>query len=99
MTHNDFPKTFKSVFKEFQINEQIVADRFGDVIRTSFEATGAAPLRTSALELRETLYATSAGATVDHQIYTVNEPSGSESCEGAALALRYDLTVPMVRWI
>ncbi|WP_076866157.1 histidine--tRNA ligase [Bradyrhizobium mercantei] len=99
MNKNVPAKTLKSVFKEFQIHEQIVADRFGDIIRQSFEATGAAPLRTSALELRETLFASSAGATVDHQIYTVNEPPEFQNSSGGALALCYDLTVPMVRWI
>lgn len=99
MTHHDGNRRFKSAFREFRPDEQIVADRVGDVIRRNFEAVGAASLRTCALELRDTLFASSSGAGLDDLIYTVNEPSEREGSAVSKLALRYDLTVPLMRWI
>jgi histidyl-tRNA synthetase len=97
MTHD--ARRLKSVFREFQPAEQVVADHCGDIIRRHFELAAAVPLRTSALELRHTLLASSVGAKVVQQIYTVNEPSEAEAAGDPKFALRYDLTVPSMRYI
>lgn len=88
-----------SGFKEFQPDEQIVVNRCKDIIRRHFELASAAPLETSALERREILTAKEGGDSVDRQIYTVGRLAGSDDSDDTNYALRFDLTVPLARFV
>jgi histidyl-tRNA synthetase len=81
------PRGMRDILPEQMIRRQYVID----VIRGVFEEFGFEPLQTSAVELSETLMG-KYGPDAEKLIYQANHPGGKE-----ALALRYDLSVPLVR--
>ena len=82
-----------SGFPEFLPNEQIAFNKAVDTIRSYFEAYGFIPIDTAAVERIETLL--SKGN--DKEIYGLYRISDENSKK--ELGLRFDLTVPLARYI
>jgi histidyl-tRNA synthetase len=88
--------------------EQIAFQRMLDTIRRSFERFGFLPVETPVMELSEVLLTKSGGET-ERQVYFVQstgalEKSAQEMEAGSRpalpeLALRFDLTVPLARYV
>ena len=85
--------------------DQIAFQRMLDTIRRHFERFGFLPVETPVMELSEVLLTKSGGET-ERQVYFVQSTgalakSGSEDGEGCMpeLALRFDLTVPLARYV
>ena len=85
--------------------DQIAFQRMLDTIRRHFERFGFLPVETPVMELSEVLLTKSGGET-ERQVYFVQSTgalakSGSEDGEGGMpeLALRFDLTVPLARYV
>ena len=82
--------------------EQIAFQRMLDGIRETFERFGFLPVETPVMELSEVLLTKSGGET-ERQVYFV-QSTGALNKEGGAdglpeLALRFDLTVPLARYV
>ena len=80
--------------------EQIAFQRMLDTIRRNYERFGFLPVETPAIELSETLLTKSGGET-ERQVYFV-QSTGALAKEGEGLpelALRFDLTVPLARYV
>ncbi len=85
--------------------EQIAFQRMLDAIRQTFERFGFLPVETPVMELSEVLLTKSGGET-ERQVYFVQSTGalGKTTDGGAAegmpeLALRFDLTVPLARYV
>ena len=83
--------------------EQIAFQRMLDTIRRNYERFGFLPIETPVFELSETLLTKSGGET-ERQVYFVQSTGALAKSEGAAeslpeLALRFDLTVPLARYV
>jgi histidyl-tRNA synthetase len=85
--------------------EQIAFQRMLDSIRGTFERFGFLPVETPVMELSEVLLTKSGGET-ERQVYFVQSTGAlGKSQEGGAgegvpeLALRFDLTVPLARYV
>jgi len=85
--------------------EQIAFQRMLDAIRETFERFGFLPVETPAMELSEVLLTKSGGET-ERQVYFVQSTGAlNKSSEGGReagmpeLALRFDLTVPLARYV
>ncbi len=83
--------------------EQIAFQRMLDVIRGTFERFGFLPVETPVMELSEVLL-TKTGGETERQVYFVQSTGalGKSSGGDAAmpeLALRFDLTVPLARYV
>lgn len=88
-----------SGFKEFLPEEQIVLERMKKIIVRNFELYGFAPLETSAVEREDVLLAKAGENT--KLIYGLHllERSDQEVGESQGLALHFDLTVPLARYV
>jgi histidyl-tRNA synthetase len=82
-----------SGFGEYLPGEQIEFNRLLAIIRTTYEKYGFAPLDTPDLELTDVLLAKGGGET-EQQVYSFKR-EGSDT----DLTLRYDLTVPLARYV
>ncbi|OHE85814.1 MAG: histidine--tRNA ligase [Lysobacterales bacterium RIFOXYD1_FULL_69_11] len=98
------PRTPPGVM-ELLPRDQIAFQRMLDTIRRHFERFGFLPVETPVMELSEVLLTKSGGET-ERQVYFVQSTgalakSGSEDGEGGMpeLALRFDLTVPLARYV
>lgn len=80
-----------SGFNEYLPAEQIEFQRLLDIIRTTYEKYGFAPLDTPVLELSEVLLAKGGGET-EQQVYRFERGRND-------LTMRYDLTVPLARYV
>lgn len=80
-------------FNEFLPGEQIEFNRLLDIIRTTYEKYGFAPLDTPDLELTDVLLAKGGGET-EQEVYTFTREGSKTS-----LTMRYDLTVPLARYV
>ena len=80
-----------SGFNEYLPAEQIEFNRLLDIIRTTYEKYGFAPLDTPVLELSEVLLAKGGGET-EQQVYRFERGRND-------LTMRYDLTVPLARYV
>src|SRR5678815_689968 len=84
--------------------EQIAFQRMLDTIRQSFERFGFLPVETPVMELSEVLLTKSGGET-ERQVYFVQSTGALNKSEGGReagmpeLALRFDLTVPLARYV
>ncbi len=84
--------------------DQIAFQRMLDAIRQTFERFGFLPVETPVMELSEVLLTKSGGET-ERQVYFVQstgalEKTSSSGGEGMPeLALRFDLTVPLARYV
>ncbi len=82
--------------------EQIAFQRMLDAIRETFERFGFLPVETPVMELSEVLLTKSGGET-ERQVYFVQSTGAlgrQDASEGMPeLALRFDLTVPLARYV
>jgi len=81
--------------------EQIAFQRMLDAIRETFERFGFLPVETPVMELSEVLLTKSGGET-ERQVYFVQSTGalGRQDADGMPeLALRFDLTVPLARYV
>jgi len=80
--------------------EQIAFQRMLDTIRRTFEGFGFLPVETPVFELSEVLLTKSGGET-ERQVYFAQSTGALEkrSQELPELALRFDLTVPLARYV
>jgi histidyl-tRNA synthetase len=86
-----------SGFPELLPEQQIVATRLMDKVRKHFENFGFVPLDTPAVERASTLLAKGAA---EHEIYGLNRLLAKEGeVDKKDLALRFDLTVPLARYV
>jgi histidyl-tRNA synthetase len=84
-----------SGFPEWLPDKRIVEQRILDVIRQSYELFGFAPIETPAVERLDVL---TAKGGIQRQIFSVGRPSTEEDA-GHDLALHFDLTVPLARYV
>ena len=85
------PKTIAG-FMELLPSEQILFNQMVDTIRKSYESFGFLPLDTPIIEYSEVLLAKAGGET-EKQIYRIDK--GGE----ADIVMRFDLTVPLARYV
>lgn len=93
------PRTPPGVM-ELLPRDQIAFQRMLDTIRRTFEGFGFLPIETPVFELSDTLLTKSGGET-ERQVYFVQSTGALEKAsEGLPeLALRFDLTVPLARYV
>ncbi|MHC9085822.1 histidine--tRNA ligase [Luteimonas sp. RIT-PG2_3] len=93
------PRTPPGVM-ELLPRDQIAFQRMMDTIRRTFEGFGFLPIETPVFELSETLLTKSGGET-ERQVYFVQSTGalGKDSEGLPELALRFDLTVPLARYV
>ncbi len=78
--------------------EQIVFQRMLDTIRRGFERFGFLPVETPAMEYADVLLTKSGGET-EKQVYFVLSTGTLQQGRAPDLALRFDLTVPLARYV
>ena len=78
--------------------QQIVFQRMMDTIRRGFELYGFLPIETPVFEVSDVLLSKSGGET-EKQVYFVQSTGGLEQGHKPGLALRFDLTVPLARYV
>lgn len=97
------PRTPPGVM-ELLPREQVAFQRMLDTIRQAFERFGFLPVETPVMELSEVLLTKSGGET-ERQVYFVQSTGALEKASGSGtdgvpeLALRFDLTVPLARYV
>lgn len=69
-----------------------------DVIRRGFESYGFLPIATPTMELAELLLRKTGGET-ERQVYLAQSSGAADHGEEPELALRFDLTVPLARYV
>jgi histidyl-tRNA synthetase len=77
---------------------QMVFQRMLDTIRRGFERYGFVPVETPVFEVAEVLLSKSGGET-EKQVYFVQSTGALEQGHRPDLALRFDLTVPLARYV
>ncbi|MDD5026179.1 MAG: histidine--tRNA ligase [Candidatus Peribacteraceae bacterium] len=88
-----------SGFKEFLPEEQIVLERMKRIIVKNFELYGFSPLESAAAEREEVLLAKSGENTKLIYGLRLLERSDQDVGDGKDIALRFDLTVPLARYV
>ncbi|GMU44139.1 MAG: histidine--tRNA ligase [Xanthomonadales bacterium PRO6] len=78
--------------------DQIAFQDMLDTIRRNYERFGFLPVETPAFELSEMLLTKSGGET-ERQVYFVQSTGSLKRGEAPELALRFDLTVPLARYV
>ncbi|HET6602873.1 MAG TPA: histidine--tRNA ligase [Xanthomonadaceae bacterium] len=78
--------------------DQIAFQAMLDTIRSAFERYGFVPVETPVMELSEVLLTKSGGET-ERQVYFVQSTGALEQGGTPELALRFDLTVPLARYV
>ncbi len=78
--------------------EQLAFQRTLDTIRGAFERFGFVPVETPAFELTKVLLTKSGGET-EKQLYFVQSTGAQKQGDVPELALRFDLTVPLARYV
>ncbi len=91
------PRTMPGVL-ELLPREQIAFQSMLDGIRRGFELYGFLPIETPAIEFSDVLLTKSGGET-ERQVYFVQSTGALEQGEKPELALRFDLTVPLARYV
>ncbi len=91
------PRTPQGVL-ELLPAQQIAFQRMLDTIRRGFERFGFLPIETPTFELTDILLTKSGGET-EKQVYFVQSTGALESGKRPELALRFDLTVPLARYV
>lgn len=85
-----------SGFPEWLPEEKILEQEILDLIRINFEKYGFAPIETSAVEKTAMLIAKGSN---DREIYTLGRLSNYSGDNDQNLALHFDLTVPLARYV
>src|SRR6201996_463731 len=78
--------------------EQMIFQHMIDVIRRGYERFGFVPVETPVFELKDVLLTKSGGET-EKQVYFVQSTGALEQGGKPDLALRFDLTVPLARYV
>jgi histidyl-tRNA synthetase len=78
--------------------EQIAFQQMLDTIRRNFERFGFVPVETPAIEFSDVLL-TKQGGETERQVYFVQSTGAMEQGGKPELALRFDLTVPLARYV
>src|SRR5512140_2343377 len=96
------PRTPQGVL-ELLPAQQIAFQRMLDTIRRGFERFGYLPIETPTFELTDVLL-TKEGGETEKQVYFVQSTGALEKAEGRdgklpELAMRFDLTVPLARYV
>jgi histidyl-tRNA synthetase len=80
--------------------QQLAFQRMLDTIRRGFERFGYLPIETPVFELSDVLL-TKTGGETEKQVYFVQSTGALEKADGKRpeLALRFDLTVPLARYV
>src|SRR3954463_6237741 len=78
--------------------QQLAFQRMLDVIRRGFERFGFLPVETPAFELVDVLL-TKTGGETEKQVYFVQSTGALKEGKQPELALRFDLTVPLARYV
>jgi histidyl-tRNA synthetase len=78
--------------------QQIAFQRMLDTIRRGFERFGYLPIETPAFELSDVLL-TKEGGETEKQVYFVQSTGALDAGKRPELALRFDLTVPLARYV
>src|SRR6202789_4267158 len=78
--------------------EQMIFQHMIDVIRRGYERFGFIPIETPVFELKDVLLTKSGGET-EKQVYFVQSTGAIQQGHDADLALRFDLTVPLARYV
>ncbi|WP_010605701.1 histidine--tRNA ligase [Pseudoalteromonas maricaloris] len=86
-----------SGFPEWLPEQRAVELKWLDIIRAKFESYGFCSIETSAVEKVETLLAK--GGDADKEIYSLKRLHDIGQEETSKVALHYDLTVPLARYI
>ena len=76
----------------------MVFQRMMDIIRRGFERYGFVPVETPVFEIADVLLSKSGGET-EKQVYFVQSTGSLEQGHKPDLALRFDLTVPLARYV
>jgi histidyl-tRNA synthetase len=85
-----------SGFPEFLPEEQILFNELLDIIRSGYARNGFVPIETPAVERKEVL--TSKGGN-EREIYALNRLVAEDGSDETDLALHFDLTVPLARYV
>ena len=91
------PRTPPGVL-ELLPREQLAFQRMLDTVRRGFERFGFLPVETPVFELVDVLLTKSGGET-EKQVYFVQSTGAIEQGHKPELALRFDLTVPLARYV
>ncbi|WP_292006497.1 histidine--tRNA ligase [Chiayiivirga sp.] len=91
------PRTPPGVM-ELLPRDQIAFQHMLDTIRRNFERFGFLPVETPVMELTEVLLTKSGGET-ERQVYFVQSTGAMEQGNAPEMALRFDLTVPLARYV
>ena len=91
------PRTPPGVM-ELLPRDQIAFQRMLDVIRRNFERFGFLPIETPVFEMSDVLL-TKTGGETERQVYFVQSTGALEQGGTPELALRFDLTVPLARYV
>ncbi|RDS83862.1 histidine--tRNA ligase [Dyella monticola] len=78
--------------------DQIAFQRMLDVIRRNYQRFGFLPVETPVIEYADVLL-TKTGGETERQVYFVQSTGALEQGEKPELALRFDLTVPLARYV
>ena len=78
--------------------EQIAFQQMLDTIRRNYERFGFVPVETPAIEFSDVLL-TKQGGETERQVYFVQSTGALEQGGKPELALRFDLTVPLARYV
>src|SRR3954465_16028762 len=91
------PRTTQGVL-ELLPPQQLAFQRMLDTIRRGFERFGYLPVETPVFEVTDVLLTKSGGETVK-QVYFVQSTGALEQGNKPEMALRFDLTVPLARYV
>ncbi|HBM91422.1 MAG TPA: histidine--tRNA ligase [Rhodospirillaceae bacterium] len=78
--------------------EQVIFQHMMDVIRRGYESFGFVPVETPVFEVKDVLLTKSGGET-EKQVYFVQSTGALKQGRDPDLALRFDLTVPLARYV
>lgn len=78
--------------------DQIAFQQMLDTIRRNYERFGFLPVETPVMELTEVLL-TKTGGETERQVYFVQSTGALEQGTAPEMALRFDLTVPLARYV
>lgn len=78
--------------------QQIAFTRMLDTVRRGFERFGFLPVETPAFEMTDILLTKSGGET-EKQVYFVQSTGSLKQGDAPEMALRFDLTVPLARYV
>jgi histidyl-tRNA synthetase len=91
------PRTLPGAL-ELLPRDQIAFQRLLDTIRATYERFGFLPVETPVMELTEVLL-TKEGGETERQVYFAQSTGDREAGREPELALRFDLTVPLARYV